>query len=188
MPCAAESFAPAVAARLEASVAPLRAAGFVHALDCGPRNPAATVVNHCRVLAHPAERIRAWVMDFESEHVVNTMVELATRLPDGTIVGTTNPVRPPIFDRPPWVSAEVLPGAPVEALLIAHRERVARLAVAPAPPWDRDPLTTAQRENDAVLAHQAERGVLAAKDREYRYTGRGAVRSVHRIANANPQD
>jgi hypothetical protein len=188
VPCTAADFPPEAAARLEAYVAPLLADGFVHALDCGPRDAAATVINHCRVLAHPTEQIRAWVMDLESEHAINTVVELATRLPDGTIVGTLNPVTPPIFDRPPWIKAELLPGAPAEALLILHRARVAELAVPPAPPWDEDPLTTAQQENDAVLAYQAERGVLAAKDGDYRYTGRGAVRSVHRVANAEPTD
>jgi hypothetical protein len=37
---------------------------------------------------------RAWAMDFETDHVVNTIVELATRFSDGTI------------------HTEVLPGSP----------------------------------------------------------------------------
>jgi hypothetical protein len=82
------------------------------------------------------------------------------------------------------IRAEVLPGAPVEELLAARRARIAELPVAPAPPSDDDPLATAQRENEAVPAYQAERGVLAEEDGGYGYTGRGALRSVHRIANA----
>jgi hypothetical protein len=36
-----------------------------------------------------------------------------------------------------------------------------------APPWHDDPLTTAQRENEGILAYQAERGILAAKAGDY---------------------
>ena len=188
VPCAAEEFPAEVAARLEALAAPLRDEGFVHALDCGPRDTTATVLNHCRVFSHPAESIRAWVMDFETEHRITTMLELATRFPDGTIIGTTNPSTPSIFDRPPWIQSEAMPEASVESMLASHRGRVAQVAGSPAPPWDGDPLTTAHRENEAILAYQAERGIVAAKAGGYGFTGRGAIRSVHRVANAEPTD
>jgi hypothetical protein len=160
----------------------------VHILDCGPRDPAASIVNHCQVLAHPAERIRAWVMDLESEQSIHTSVELASRFPDGTILVTVNPTLPSIFDRPPWNKVEVLPGASANDLLAAHRARLTRMSTAPDAPWDDDPLTTAQWENEAILAYQAQRGILARKNGDYRYTGRGAVRSVHRVANATPKE
>jgi hypothetical protein len=188
VPTVFDTFPEAVVERLEAVTAPLLAEGFVHARDYGPRDHTASVVNHGQAFSHQAERIRAWAMDFEAEMAVQTVVELATRLPDGTIIGTLNPTTPPIFDRPPWILAEVLPGASVEELLAAHRARTADLAVPPEPPWDDDPLTTAQHENEAVLAYQAERGVLSPRAGGYGYTGRGALRSVHRIAKAMPDE
>ena len=186
VPCAAEAIPPAVAARLGGYVAPLREAGFVHALECGPRDPAGTVVNHCVVLAHPTELMRAWVMDLETPHAVQTLVELATRYADGTVLGTSNPGTPSIFDRPPWLQAELLPGASLQELLATHRARVAAVPASPTTPWDHDPLETAQRENEAVLAFQVERGVLKDKGGDYGYSGRGAARTVHRVANGMP--
>jgi hypothetical protein len=184
VPTVAETFPETVAERLEAVAAPLLAEGFVHARDYGPRDLSAPVVTHAQAFSHPAERIRAWTADFQSELQIMTMVELATRLPDGTIVGTMNPAAAQIYDRPPWIKAVVLPGAPVEDVLAVHRARTADLPVPPAPPWDEDPLTTADRENEAILAYQAERGVLATKEDGYGYTGRGAIRSVQRCAKA----
>jgi hypothetical protein len=121
-------------------------------------------------------------MDLETSTGGSTVVELATRLPDGKIIGTLNPTTASIFDPPPWLDKALLPGAPAEEVLAAHRARIADLSVTPLPPWDEDPLTTAQRENEAVLAYQAERGVLATENGRYGYTGRGALRSVHRVA------
>jgi hypothetical protein len=182
VPTVADLFPEDVAARLKVVATLLSAEGFVHARDYGPRDHTAQVVNHAQAFSHPKERIRAWAMHFETAWEVHTVVELATRLPDGTIIGTLNPTTPSIFDKPPWIRAEVMPGASVEELLATHRARTADLAVAPAPPWDEDPLTTAERENEAVLAYQAERGVLTAKDGDYGYSGRGALRTVHRVA------
>jgi hypothetical protein len=128
--------------------------------------------------------MRAWAMDFATELEVLTVVELASRLPDGTIFNTLNPTTAPVFDRPPWIQSEVLPGASVEELLAVHRARIAGLGVHPAEPWDDDPLDTAQREHEAILAYQAERGLMSANAGGYGWTGRGAVRSVHRVAKA----
>jgi hypothetical protein len=183
VPAVAEDFPEAVVARLDAVTAPLRAEGFVQAGDYGPRDPARQVINHAQAFSLPAERIRAFAMDFETSTSVTTVVELGTRLPDGTIFLTLNPTSAAIFDQPPWIDRERLPGASVEELLAAHRARTADLPVPPAPPWDEDPLTTGQREHEAILAYQAERGVLSAKEGSYGYTGRGAIRSVHRVAN-----
>lgn len=87
VPCRSEEILADAADRLELLAAPLRDDGFVHAMDCGPRDRSARVVNHCRVFAHPAERIRAWVMDFETEHNITTMLALATRFPGGIAGG-----------------------------------------------------------------------------------------------------
>jgi hypothetical protein len=184
VPTVAGTFPEEVAARLDAVTEPLRAAGFVHERDYGPRDYRATVVNHAQVFAHPVELIRAWAMDFQTEFAIQTCVELATRLPDGTIVCSVNHTAAPVFDRPEWSQVEVLPGVPVKELLSAHRARVANLPTPPAPPWDEDPLTTAQREHDAILAYQAERGILSRQKDDYGYTGRGAIRSVERVAKA----
>ena len=161
-----------------------RAAGFVHVLDCGPRDPSAAILNHCSVLWLPEENLRAWAIDIQAESASNTYLELATRYADGTLVGSLNHTTPSIFDRPPWIQAELHPGLPAAELLALHRSRVAAIARTPIAPWDEDPLTTAARENQAVLAYQAERGILAPKGGDYRYTGRGAVRSVQRLARA----
>jgi hypothetical protein len=188
VPTVAGTFPVDVAERLESVTGPLRKAGFVHERDYGPRDPWARVVNHASVFAHPAERIRAWAMDFETDFAIQTIVEFATRLPDGTILATVNHTAAPVFDRPAWSQVEVLPGVPVDELLDAHRARTATLPSPPAPPWDEDPLTTAQREHKAILAYQAERGILSREKSDYGYTGRGAIRSVQRVARAMPDD
>jgi hypothetical protein len=184
VPIAANALPDDVAERLEAVAAPLRSEGFVHAGDYGPRDHTAQTVCHAQAFSHSAEPIRAWTMDLASATIIQTVLELATRLPDGTIIGTLNPTTASIFDPPPWLDKKLMPGASVEELLAAHRARIADLSVTPLPPWDEDPLTTAQSENEAVLAHQAERGVLAKQAGGYGYTGRGAVRSVHRVGKA----
>jgi hypothetical protein len=188
VPTVAGTFPDEVAERLESVAAPLRSAGFVHERDYGPRDSMAKVVNHAQVFAHPEERIRAWAMDFETEMAIQTVVELATRLPDGMLFATLNTTTAPVFDRPEWNRVEVLPAVSVEELLAAHRARTADLPVPPAPPWDEDPLTTAQREHEAILAYQADRGVLSREGGDYGYTGRGAVRAVQRVAKAMPED
>ena len=184
VPCAASDLPVAVQNRLRPFTSALQTAGFVHALDCGPRERSAALLNHCSVFWLPAENIRAWVMDTEGEHAVTTTVELATRYANGTIIGTLNPTLPSIFDRPPWLRVELLPGASVEEMLASHRNRVDAMAASPIGPWDEDPLATAARENEAVLAFQAERGILSQKGRDYGYTGRGAARSIRRVADA----
>jgi hypothetical protein len=188
VPTVAGTFPGEVAGRLAPVTAPLQSAGFVHERDYGPRDYTANVVNHAQVFAHPVERIRAWAMDFETEMAIETVVELATRLPDGTIFATVNNTTAAVFDRPAWSRVEVLPAVSVEELLAAHRARTADLPGPPEPPWDEDPLTTAQREHEAILAYQAERGVLSREGGDYGYTSRGAVRSVHRVAKTMPDD
>jgi hypothetical protein len=184
VPALAEEFPEAVAERLAAVASTLRVEGFVHAADYRTPDQTRQVIIHAQAFSHTSEPIRAWTMDLETSTGGSTVVELATRLPDGTIIGTLNPTTASIFDPPPWLDKKLLPGASVEEVLAAHRARIADLSVTPLPPWDEDPLTTAQRENDAVLAYQTERGVLAAEEGGYGYTGRGAVRSVHRVGKA----
>ena len=146
------------------------------------------------VIAHPtgaipaaaAARLEQNAAPLRAAGFVQAVVELTTRFADGSVIGTLNTTMPPIFDRPPWLKVEVLPGATVAEMPASHRPRVAAVAAATTEPWDEDPLTTATRENEAVLAYQAERGVLAEKDGDYGYTGRGAVRSIGRVARAEP--
>jgi hypothetical protein len=165
--------------------AELASFGFEHALDVEPTDPEAARTIYARVLRRPGEQIRAWVVDMESASNVNTYVELATRFADGTLVGTLNPKIPSIFDRPPWLKVTPLPGAGVPELLAAHRQAVAEIPSAPAPPWDGDPLQTAAAENEAVLAYQARRGLLRdSPDGNYSYSPRGAARTVFRVWRA----
>jgi hypothetical protein len=178
-------FPPERAARIDPLGAELASFGFEHALDVEPIDPEAAITNYARVLWLPGELLRAWVVDIESIHSVKTYVELATRFADGTLVETLNPDSPSIFDRPPWLKVTTLPDAGVPELLSAHRQAVAEIPSAPAPPWDGDPLQTAAAENAAVLAYQAERGLLRASyDGDYAYSRRGAARSVFRVWKA----
>jgi hypothetical protein len=182
---ASGEFPPERAARIEPLVAELASFGFEHALDVEPTDPDAAMTHYARVLWRPGEQLRAWVVDIESMFAVSTYVELATRFADGTIVGTLNPETPTVFDRPPWLKATIRPGAGVVELLAAHRQAVSEMPSTPAPPWDGDPLQTAAAENEAVLAYQAERGLLReSDDGNYSYSPRGAARSVFRVWRA----
>jgi hypothetical protein len=182
---AGREFPPERAARIDPLAAELAGSGFVHAMDVEPSDPQATRTNYARVLWHPGEQLRAWVVDIESAHAVTTYVELATRFADGTLLGTLNTTTPSIFDRPPWLKVTTLPAAPVRELLAAHRLAVGEIASVPVAPWDGDPLETAAAENAAVLAYQAERGVLRdSADGGYSYSPRGAARSLFRVWRA----
>jgi hypothetical protein len=179
-------FPPARAARIDPLAAELASVGFEHALDVEPTDPQAAQTTYARVLWLPGEQLRAWVIDIQGIHSVTNYVELATRFPDGTIVGSLNHTQASIFDRPPWLIGTIRPGAPVLELLAAHRHSVAQMDMAPAPPWDGDPLQTAEAENAAMLAYQAERGVMReSRDGvDYAYSARGAARTVFRVKRA----
>lgn len=178
-------FPPERAARIDPLAAELERCGFEHALDVEPTDPEAPVTNYARVLWRAADQLRAWVIDIEGQCTVTTYVELATRFADGTIVGTLNHENPSIFDRPPWLKVTNRPGASVPELLTAHCQAVDQIPSAPLPPWDGDPLQTAAAENAAVLAYQAERGLLRGSvNGDYSYSPRGAARSVFRVWRA----
>jgi hypothetical protein len=178
-------FPPERAARIHPLAAELASFGFEHVLDVEPTDPEAAVTNYARVFWRPDEQLRAWVIDIQGTHAVNTYIELATRFADGTLVGTLNHDNPSIFDRPPWLKVTMRPGAGVLEMLAAHRQAVAEIPSAPAPPWDGDPLQTAAAENAAVLAYQAKRGLLRdSHNGNYSYSRRGAARSVFRIWRA----
>jgi hypothetical protein len=182
---ASGEFPPERAARIDPLAAELASFGFEHVLDVEPTDPKAALTNYARVLWRPGEQLRAWVIDIQSASTVKTYVELATRFADGTLVGTLNPESPSIFDRPPWLKVTTLPGASVPELLAVHRQTVAEIPSPPAPPWDGDPLQTAEAENAAVLAYQAERGLLRdSHDGNYSYSPRGAARTVFRVWRA----
>ena len=170
--------------RLAGLATDLERQGFVRYGTFAPIEGAAPPTMFGRLLIHPSDFICASAIDMQSGDMVSTYVELTTEWPDGTAVSTVTSTLTPIFETLPRVSDNRLPGADVLAAVASHRELCRSIPGRPLDPPRGDPIEVAQERNVEVLEHQVKCGVLKPKGEDYRFTFRGARRSVWRVSRA----
>lgn len=116
------------------------------------------------------------------------VVALRTRFLDGSIIDTSNSRIPATFNKLPYVEEHRCRMDDLADILSTHLEAVESRSqwTTPIDPMTIDPVATLAREEAAVVEYQVATGLLrdVGDFHAYRYSFRGAARSVFRVWRA----